>query len=485
MGTGLFAMLWLVARASVQSVTIDEADTYLYFVRRADLTHWRPNANNHVLNSILMRLFTSIFGASTLTLRLPALIGAALYIAAAYLLVRLLSRRPWLQWALFVCLTCSPFVMDYLVAARGYGLASAFLLGAVTIAVWHQSQDEAARAAGLRRTCAWISVSAALCLCANFAFAIADALTAAGLFLWICREHRRDLRKLLPSIVLPGLAVAYFFVGSVLLSWPKGQFTWGSTSMLQTVRSLVSSSLYEPNHFLLNPRLHHYFVHFGTFLYPLLAALVLWRIVLLLVSRTPSALTAICGAALVIALACHQILYWTSGILLPLDRTAMWVVLLFLVMAGALAAVPLTSKAGRISERALTAILVLIACYNLGALRLNYFNEWKYDAEIKNVYGMLADYHQTYGLTKVSANWRYVSSLNCYRAMSGHQTIDEIPNAPSVTNFYPAGFQAYVFFYPWDEDFAKREGLNVVFHDSATGIALGIRPEAMRKEGNP
>ena len=76
-GTGVFALLWVVARASVQSLTIDEADTYLSWVRPAWPSHWSAYANNHVLNSMLMRLFTSIFGASALTLRLPALIGAA------------------------------------------------------------------------------------------------------------------------------------------------------------------------------------------------------------------------------------------------------------------------------------------------------------------------------------------------------------------------------------------------------------------------
>ena len=486
--TGAFALLWVIARACVQSVIIDEADTYLAHVWRPSPSHWDPSSNNHVLNSMMMRLFTSIFGASPVTLRLPAMIGAALYIGAVYCLVRLITRRQLLQWALLVCLTCSPFVMDYLVAARGYSLASAFLLWPIVLAGWHQAKDPESRAAGLRRTCVLISISAALCVCANFAFAVADALTALGLFLWICKEHRRDYLKILAAFTLPGLAVAYFFVGSVVLAWPKGQFTWGTNSLVKMVRSLVSASLFEPNEYLLNPRLQHQFVHFGTFLYPLLAAFVVWRLVALVIdrrtiqdsnARRPAAVASICGAALLAALACHQLLYLADGILLPLDRTAMWVVLLFLTMAGALAAVPLPSRRGRYSAMALTAILTLIACYNIGCLRLTYFNEWKYDADMKNVYGVLSYYNHTYGVTKVSTNWRYVSSLNCYRAMSGRETIEEIPGAPAVVNFYPPGYQAYVFYYPWDEDFYKREGLKLVYHDNFTDAAVAIRPEVL------
>jgi hypothetical protein len=485
-GTGVFALLWVVARACVQSITIDEADTYLTYVARPGLSSWDPGSNNHVLNSLLMRLFTSIFGASVFTLRLPALLGAAWYIVAVYCLVRLISRRRLLAWALFVCLTFSPFVMDYLVAARGYSLASAFLMSMLALAGWRQAQDAAARAASLWRTCVLISIAAALSVCANFSFAVAVSLTALGLCLWICREHRRQYFQILAAFTLPGLAVAFFFVGSVLLAWPKGQFTWGATSLGTTIHSLVSASLFEPNPYLLNPRLHHQFVHFGRFLYPLLAAFVLWRLAALVFGRAAlrdpgarglAALAALSGGAVTLALACHQLLYSAFGILLPLDRTAMYVVLLFLAMAGALAGIPLPSAMGRFSGKALTAILTLIACYNIGCLRLSYFNEWKYDADMKNVYAVLSYYNHSYGMTKVSVNWRYEGALNCYRALSGRETIEHIPGAPSVVNYYPPGFQAYVFYYPWDEGFYKREGLKLVYHDKFTEAAVAIRPE--------
>jgi uncharacterized membrane protein len=476
-GTGVFAFLWVLARACVQSVTIDEADTYLASVWRPGPSHWDPSANNHVLNSLLMRLFTSIFGASAFTLRLPALIGAALYIGAVYFLALRISPRRLLQWALFVCLACSPFVMDYLVAARGYGLASAFLLWMIAFAVSLQAKDAVARTAWLGRACVLMSVCGALSVCSNFSFAVADLLTALGLYLWICHRHRRDYLQILAAFTLPGLAVAYFIVGSVVLAWPKGQFTWGAESLLQMVKSLVSASLFEPNNYLLNPRLHHYFVHFGPFLYPLLLAFALWRAALLLLNRRSSPLAMVCGLAMVAALLCHQFLYSVYGILLPLDRTAMWMVLLFLVMAGAIAAVPLSSAIGRASGMALTGILAAVACYNIGCLRLTYFNEWKYDADMKNVYGVLSYYNHKYGLTKVSTNWRYVAPINCYRTMSGQETIEPVPGAPSVVNFYPPEYQAYVFYYPWDEEFYKREGLKLVYHNTFTGAAVAIRPE--------
>jgi hypothetical protein len=476
-GTGVFAMLWTVARACVQSLTIDEADTYMASAAPAGPTHWNPSANNHVLNSLLMRLVTSIFGASVVTIRIPALLGSALYIGAAYCLVRLISQRRMLQWSLLVCLVCSPFVMDYLVAARGYSMASAFLLGMVMIAARHQARDPKLRSVELWRTCALISVCGALSVSANFSFAIADLLTGLGLFLWICREHGREYLKILFGFLLPGLAVGYFLVGSVVLAWPKREFTWGTDSLLKVITSLVRASLFEPNNYLLNPRIYHYFVHFGPLLYPTLLAFILWRVTMLVLEKRTSPIAAICGAAVLLALACHEFLFLKYDILLPLDRTAMWVVLLFLMAAGALAAVPLESWTGRVSGKAVTGLLFLIAVYNLGCLRLTYFNEWKYDAAMKNVYAVLAYYNHTYGVTKVSTNWRYVAVLNCYRGLSGKETLDPMPGAPTVVDYYPPGYQAYVFYYPSDENFYRREGLKLVYHDKFSDVAMAIRPE--------
>src|SRR5260370_34536046 len=101
---------------------------YLVWVARHDPSHWQGASNNHILNSLLMRLFTSVFGVSHLSVRAPALLGAALYIGAAYLLCRKLTPDLRVQWPVFVCLVYNPFVFDHLVAARGYALALGFMM---------------------------------------------------------------------------------------------------------------------------------------------------------------------------------------------------------------------------------------------------------------------------------------------------------------------------------------------------------------------
>jgi hypothetical protein len=125
----------------------------------------------------------------------------------------------------------------------------------------------------------------------------------------------------------------------------------------------------------------------------------------------------------------------------------------------------------------MTGVLALIACYSIGCSRLTYFKEWKYDADMKKVYSVLAYYNRTYGLKDVSVNWRYVAAINAYRELSGHETLHQIGGAPNKVNEYPAGYQAYVIFYPWDQGFMRREGLKVVYHDKFTDAAVAIRPD--------
>jgi hypothetical protein len=480
-GTAVFAYLWVIARACVQSLTIDEADTFLASVLRPYPSHWEAGSNNHVLNSALARLFTMIFGASPLTLRLPALIGSAIYIVAAFCLVQLVTRSRLLQWSLLVCLTFNPFVMDYLVAARGYSLALAFLTCALLAAARYAGKpDEEKNPEALYKCAAVISACMALSISANFSFAVADVVTTLLIMAWIGRNRAARPLKTLAAFVAPGVAIGYFIVGATLLSWPKGQFTWGATSLIETGRSMLQASLFEPNAFLLNPRLRHYFVHFGTWLYPMIAIFLLWRVATLLVERPALrsvALALVCGVSLICTLAIHQILFSAVGILLPLDRTGLFLALLILVTAGTVAAVPALSRVSRIPAVGLTATLTLIAVYSIGCLRLTYFKEWKYDADMKKVYSVLAYYNHTFGIRDVSVNWRYVATLNAYRQMSGGETLRQIPGAPTAINEYPTNYQAYVIYNPWDWEFAKREGLKTVYVDDFSGAAVAIRPE--------
>ena len=233
----------------MQSITIDEADTYLVWVARHDPSHWQGASNNHILNSLLMRLFTSVFGVSHLSVRAPALLGAALYIGAAYLLCRKLTPDLRVQWPVFVCLVYNPFVFDHLVAARGYALALGFLMCMLAAAVYMRLDVPA---------CAVCSVCAALSFAANFAFAFVNIFAMLAILTWACAltQATRARVRILGACVLPGLLVSVFLSVPAVLHWPKGQLDYGAHSLREMFSTVARASLYRLNPQIVNPMLY-------------------------------------------------------------------------------------------------------------------------------------------------------------------------------------------------------------------------------------
>jgi hypothetical protein len=284
-GLALFAFAWAVVRASVQAVTGDEAGTYVFFVARHDPYQWLPAANNHVLNSLLMRGFVSVFGLSHLTVRAPALIGALLYIAAAFWLSKLVSFRWSVRLPLFVCLVYNPFIFDFLVAARGYGMASAFLMWAIAFPAWCYLDPGAASPKRLTLACSSASACLALSFAASFTFAFVNTLSLLALLLWAHRAAPAVRRRLLAAAILPGLALTVLLPSYTLLHWPKGQLFFGGTSLWETITSVIQASLYQLNPHLLNPLLYPVLLKTRNFLVPTICGIAVFEACLLLFRR--------------------------------------------------------------------------------------------------------------------------------------------------------------------------------------------------------
>jgi hypothetical protein len=116
-----------VYRAYTQSITIDEAFTYNHWVAAPDARTARDSPYNNNLNTWLCVLVDRITPPSEFTLRLPSVLGGLLYFIALFRLCLLLfGNTIWLLLAI-AANALNPFVLDYLSAARGYGLALAFL----------------------------------------------------------------------------------------------------------------------------------------------------------------------------------------------------------------------------------------------------------------------------------------------------------------------------------------------------------------------
>jgi len=482
--TALFALVWAVVRAATQSITIDEADSYLLWVARPGHL-WAQASNNHLLNSLLVRLSTSLFGLSPITARLPALLGAALYVAAALYLTSLITSGRVLRWALFVCLVYNPFVFDFFVAARGYSMGAAFLIWALAIpAAALTARSDGADHSLLRASIA-SSLCAALSFAANLAFAFADGAVLLAILLWIALVRRPAFgARLVLALILPGLAAAALLCGPVLYGYPKTQLFFGATSLHQTLTSLVGPSLYELNPRLLGLRLAAALASRRHILLPSLGALVLCQLVLLwrdrpaLRSAQPAwqlHLAAVAAGSAFAALGLHWALFRFSGLLLPRDRTGMYLVVLTTIAVGAVASLQAPSRAGRICHRALTCTLAAMAIYFLLCLRLTYFREWRYGSEANQAYSVVAEYSGKLAITDVPAYWFYAGSLNFYRQASHNRSIGEFVSV-GARQPYPEGKRAYVLYYPEARAFIEKNRLSIVYHGTLSDVVVALRP---------
>ena len=452
--------LLVLARVYVQSMTIDEATMYEVFVAPAGPMHWEPASNNHILNSLIMRLFVGVFGASHLTIRSGALAGALVYISAAVVFCRSISRSELLRWAAFVCLACNPFVLDYLVAARGYSLASGFLLAGLAVVARHKSRDGGSPLA----VCGICSVLAALAVAANFSFAfIAAALLTA---LVIC-FRRAGVVPVLAAGIVPGFIVSVLLTLHAALTWPAGQLWWGAKTLGETGQSVLDSLLHAPNAHLLSPwtlaateAVRPWIVPALLAVAALTAALVRrdWRV----------QYAGVLVASVAAALFTHWIGLTAGGMLLPKERTAIWVPVVLLT-----AAVLAVAAARHAWVRAAaTATLTLAAVYFLGCLRLTYFKEWSWNAGTREAYWVAAYYNHTYGVKRVASSWHHSAVLNVYRAMSGgRDTIESVVSSVPP----PAGYQLYVLVAGLHQEFIDRQQLRVVYR-GAGDVVVAIDP---------
>jgi hypothetical protein len=471
----LFAVFWAILRACVQSITIDEADTYLFFVARSARFIWYPSSNNHVLNSLLMWITTHSLGTSSITVRAPALLGAVVYICVCYFLCECITNQFSLKLPLFICLTYNPFIFDFMVAARGYSLALAFLLAAIAVPLWHREKQTPS----LPKSCALASVFLGLSFSANFSFAFVDAAAFLAIATWAFR--RRGVQILI-ACVLPGLLVALLISGYPVLHWQQRQLWYGATSLGEMVRSVVQPSLFQ-----LDPRfkkagLYQAVSYLKPVLLPLLGALCAIQLLVTRVdgswlcdvrARRLGRLASVLAAIAALAIFTHWIGFRLFGLLLPMGRTAIYLVPLCTLIAGIIAALPAQSWAGLWVHRGLVATLFTLACYFLLCLRLTYFEEWKWDAEVKDVYPLLARYNHVDGVTDIGSSWYYTSSLNFYRESSGRETIGEIKSGAEPI----PGKPVYVLHAVMNRDFINREGLAIVFRGTLTDIVVAVRPE--------
>jgi hypothetical protein len=234
---GLPALIYLLVRAALLDFTYDECWSYLGYAQAPFwdvLVNTHPAANNHVLHSLLMKGSAFLFGNAPFALRVPVLLGFILYALAIH---RLLVGVGSLWRTVFtIALLYQPYVLDYFVAARGYGIALPALMWAIVCLT---------RFAEVRRI-RWLWWGGLVCLLmawANFTYLLLVVVwwSMALVIGW----RQGQLKGVLPAVLGFTALSVVLFVPAIWKLIEAKELYYGAASIEETFRSLGARFLYD------------------------------------------------------------------------------------------------------------------------------------------------------------------------------------------------------------------------------------------------
>lgn len=393
-------------------MTHDESATVLSysFLPVMDILANRPpRANNHILNSLLIKGMIALGGMEKILIRLPNFLALVLYLGFGYRLIRATARRHSAYWLGLGLLLFNPYLLEFFALARGYGLGIGFMIAAVALGLRFLERQRLGYLAGgagsallavysnftqLNFFVAWIG-ALNLCMVAHW--------SAFGLSQWL----RANAVLLLTAILLAVLL--YVPVQGLIES---GELYYGGKTgfFSDTIRSLIDSTLYGQ-------------AYFGRDFPIILSWITVAAVVAgMAVSVAHTVRGGIPGPAIYLSatlalMALSTVVqFHLLGTRLLIGRTA----LLFLPLAG-LIVLRLMRHAPPWGQWLLFSILLL---HLYKAVNFNQARDWWYDRKTEQVFWYLQEKHSvpqdTIGL---GADWVFGPTLNFYNRRYGKGNI--------------------------------------------------------------
>lgn len=240
----LLLLAYIFIRAKLLSLTWDESYTFFEFVRHSS---WFPggfnymSANNHLLNTWLMKCSVSCFGETEIALRLPNIIAAGFYFFWSLRLLKKLFTNKGIILAAFLVIALNPFVLDFFSLARGYGISLALMMGALYQLTIYLKEERTIKRAIQTEIFLLLAVLANLTLLHLFAATVFVFL--ADQFLQKTGNRGRNMIKLilLPLLFLGGL---FFYLRKLQIS---GAFFFGKEmdSAGASLQSVFTAAAYD------------------------------------------------------------------------------------------------------------------------------------------------------------------------------------------------------------------------------------------------
>jgi len=491
-------------RAATQSIVHDEALTWqLYLSGPASAIFQEYSPNNHFLATVLFRVATTLFGPSEFAMRLPTVLAGAWFFWTVFRLCGLVLGDGWLFLLGCAALTLNPLLLDFLVAARGYGLAVAGLFWALyQMLSWFQDQSQGVAENQLRKRLWKAAIGCSIAVAANLTFVIPVFVLAAAFCILLVRtgkntgappvphavsKARKKGKKLQPDaareparsfaplahFIVPVAVLAIAFLLAAPIDLARSQdFYAGLPTAMKSVQDLTESSFAYGVSSGVMHTVEQAWSKIALVFFPLMTVVALLAVA---TSKPPlhsvqelatglASLAAIGSAILLIA--AHLL----AGVLYPEDRTGIYFIPMASLAALGLVRI-LAERPGllpRWTSFAAAIVLLSFAAEFAAQWNMKSFLVWRYDADTKHIFQKLESTPKPSGPIRLGVSWVFEPALNYYR---------EIRNANWMTPVERDGFSGTRHFYvvsAEDQPNAPWPQLKQIYRGPVSGTVLAV-----------
>jgi uncharacterized membrane protein len=405
-------------RAATLSFTHDESVTY-------NDIFWRPvqhiisvkyaTANNHIVNTLLMKFFSWLFGDNELSLRFPNIIAQLFYIIFSYFLAKRLSQ-PLLILCGFILLNFNPFLLDFFSLARGYGLSLSLMMGSIYFLFKYKDNMTNKFVLWWCFFCAFFAVFSSFTMVLFYL-----ALLAIFLLIFLTRSQKdNSLIGILKELGIPLLITVLLFSFSytpISRLIEKGQFYYGGDTGFwnDTVSSLISATFYD------QPYSNSATIYFIYFIIITMMGLAIF-LVFSFINRLISLKSEFIILTLLLLLPCiaSMLQHCFTDSKFMMNRTALFLIpLFFLCFIFFMKELHDKIKLKPLIYTCLIVITTLFFANTIYSANLNYSLLWKYDSDTKELLDdlkmQISSYNKNMDTVKLGITWIHEPAINYYQ----------------------------------------------------------------------
>jgi hypothetical protein len=429
----LLVFTYVLLRSILVGFTHDESLSYTILTGNESQLF---TANNHWLNTILMKCCSLIFGYSEWSLRLPNVLAFGLF---AYSIIKILqlSKLHFLTiWLAIFVFFLNPFLLDFFALARGYGLGMGFLTFAFyqVFCFFYLNQKTSNLILFL--------TSSIACIYANYAFFTPILALQLSFFLLFLNLQLSLWKK---------MTIAYFIeicllIPAVLniqyLSKMNELYAGGENNVFQDTLKSIFHFSYDTNWF--------DFTFWGIWIFTAI-------LIFSLVKMKSQYIKLILVWSLVLMLI-PTVLHFAIKMGFAKDRAAQYWILVggFLVVFTFNSLIQLNKNQiiKLIFISIFTALVMLNSIIFISHLNLHHSIIWKSDADVKNAFQIIENLNIKKGSKTLGISWTLEPSVNYYRETKSFSWLKPV-NRDGISGVY----DYYLFF---DEDSNQLKQQNTI-----------------------